>query len=222
MGEQLELVAIASTDYEGLEIDRRRRALELDARVESLCHEAVNVKDRLYEVLIPIHEGGYWVELGFKTWKDYIDQSVKMRIQTIWNGLKPRLELLGYGIAFEDIKGVTIESRLTKLALIAKMTSGKLDPALVEKAKTSPRVRNKESEFDTAYREQCQILHIEEPRTLRLVLDENLMGLWRTGVEAFVRGWNKREMGSMPKSPEVCFLEALLTHEAVMQMIEEN
>lgn len=159
-----------------LQIDRKKLAEELHAKV---LERVNNLRERWYdvaEVLHPIWENDLYKELGFKSWGDYVQRIVKEPVQTLNNYLTPYRKLLESGLDPKVMAEVPL-SAAGEISTIAKANGGKIDESLVEQAKNANTHEKKRAFREAIHLEKAK-LGIESPRTINLIVPESLYDLW--------------------------------------------
>jgi len=155
------------------------------ARAKALDKEAQRLRDVLHEkwwsfasVLHPIWKDELWRDLGYNNWSDYIHTTLNLPVTTVGNWLLPMRKLLLAGVDPEIAKEVPL-SRVGDLAMLAQASEGRIDPEILEQAKTARSRQETQAFKETVHREK-ERLGIEDVREIKLIVNESLYDLFST------------------------------------------
>lgn len=197
------------------------------ARARSLDRQVVALRDDLQErwykfttVLFPIYSERLFIELGYRNWSSYVEETLKVPVTTIGNYLQPYARLLGAGIDPSLVADVPL-SRVSDLATLARANDGRLDPDLLEQAKTA-HTREESRAFKERVAGEKERLGIEPFRTISLLVPESLYDLFKETT--FLVAQLARE--PMEKKHEILCLEmsmvALQDTPEIRELIERG
>lgn len=156
-------------------LSRANRARSLHAELLELRDAFVEKWARLGQLLYPIHEERLYRELGFETWTQYVRETLALPVQSANNFLLPYRRLLEAGIDPASVSDIS-RSNALDLADITQARGGKLDPELLEAARTH--THEEVHEFKDRIRAEKQVLGIEELRTIKLAVQESTYNLF--------------------------------------------
>lgn len=159
-------------------IERLARARALDRQVAQLKTELEEKWFRFTAVLYPIYSEHLYRELGYKNWSSYVQDALKVPVTTIGNYLQPYAKLLSAGIDPSLVADVPL-SRISDIATIARANDGRIDPELLEQAKTA-HTRSESHAFKERVAEEKERLGIEAVRAINLLVTESLYDLFST------------------------------------------
>lgn len=160
---------------EALQTERLTRAETLHAELVQLRDAFIEKWARLGQLLYPIHEERLYRELGFQTWTQYIRETLALPVQSANNFLLPYRRLIEAGIDPQSVSDVS-RSNALDLADIAQARGGKLDPELLEAARTH--THEEVREFRDRVHAERQALGLEEVRTLKFLVSESTYNLF--------------------------------------------
>lgn len=203
--------------------NRLERAKFLNEQVLELKNEISQRWYRFVQVLYPIYSEHLYQELGFRNWTTYVEATLKLPVTTVGNYLSPYTKLLSAGVDPSLVADVPL-SRVSDLAQIARANDGKLDPEILQQARTA-RTRDESQAFKSVIAKEKERLGIEPIRTINLLVTETLYDLWResTKLVAQINGEEvakKHEVELLERS----LVEFLRTDEAqeALQSVASN